>query len=257
MPSTLGQEYGSDTSPGYFRTTHWSIVLAAKQQGSKEADAALEQLCRFYRRPIFAFVQRKGKQAHDAEDLTQGFFAHLLKDDFLSAVDRSKGKFRTYLLTRLKNFLKNESRWLKAQKRGGDVEHVSMDAESDEGECLQVAGANTSPDQIFLQQWATTLLDSTLERLRAKYNAEGKGVLFEELKAYLTRMDDEVASYAELAKKLGKREAALKMAKLRMKEEWEELLRAEILKTVTSPEEVEDEIRALFGAFGSHGPAGI
>src|SRR5215831_6390030 len=116
-----GLEQGSDTSPGYFRTTHWSLVLSARQQGSREAEAALDRLCRCYRRPIHAFIQREGYAVHDAEDLTQGFFAHLLQDEFLSAVDRSKGKFRSYLLIRLKHFLSKERRRSKAQKRGGNV----------------------------------------------------------------------------------------------------------------------------------------
>jgi RNA polymerase sigma-70 factor (ECF subfamily) len=245
-------EHESDTSPWYFRTTHWSLILAAKQQGSKEADAALDRLCRFYRRPIFAFIQREGMRAHDAEDLTQGFFTHLLTDNFLSAVDRSKGKFRTYLLTMLKHFLSNQRRRSKAQKRGGNVKHVSMDAESDEEECLQVAASTPTPDQVFLQQWGRTLLESTLDSLRSQYHADGKGELFEALKGYMTRDDDHhAAQYAELAKKLGKTEPALRMAKRRMMKEWEELLRAEIAKTVTSPEEIEDELRALFGAFSS------
>jgi RNA polymerase sigma-70 factor (ECF subfamily) len=244
-------EYGSSTSPGCFRTTHWSLVIAAKEQGSKEADAALDRLCRFYRRPIHTFVRCEGYQAHDAEDLTQGFFAHLLTDNFLSAVDRSKGKFRSYLLIRLKHFLSNQRRRSKAQKRGGNVTFLSLDAESAEEQCPQVPASNPSPEQVFLQQWGITLLESTLGCLRAKYRADGKEELFDELKVYLTQDDDRAAGYAELAKKLGKTVAALKMAKLRMKQDWEELLRAEIVKTVTNREEVEDELRALFGAFSS------
>jgi RNA polymerase sigma-70 factor (ECF subfamily) len=240
-----GPEDGNGASPWSFTTTHWTLVLAARQQGSKEADA----VCRLYRRPIYAFILREGYQGHDAEDLTQGFFAHLLTHDFLSAVDRSKGRFRSYLLKRLKHFLSNERRWLKAQKRGGKASFVSLDAESDEEQCLQVPASNPSADQIFLQEWARTLLESTLDRLHAKYRAEGKEALFEELKGYLTQDDERVASYAELAKKLGKTEGALKMDKRRMKQEWEELLREEIAKTVTCPEEVEDELKALFGAF--------
>jgi RNA polymerase sigma-70 factor (ECF subfamily) len=250
MPVSL--QYSSDTSHWAFTTTHWSVVLAAKEQGSKEADAAMDRLCRYYRRPIYAFILREGYKVHDAEDLTQGFFARLLKDEFLSAVDRSKGKFRNYLLKRLKNFLKNQSRRPKAQKRGGNATHVSMDAASDQEEGLQVAASNPTPDEVFLQQWARTLLESTLEQLRAKYHADGKGAMFDELKVYLTLNDDDNgAGYAELAKKLGKTEAALKMAKLRLKKEWRELLRGEIAKTVTSLEEVDDELRALFEAFSS------
>jgi RNA polymerase sigma-70 factor (ECF subfamily) len=212
-------------------------------------DYEIDGLCRFYRRPIFAFFQRV--QAYGAEDLTQGFFAHLLNDAFLSA-DRSKGKFRLYLLIRLKHFLANRRRRSKAQKRGGNVAFVSLDAESDEKKCLQVAAPNPTPDQVFLQQWARTLLESTLDSLRSQHHAEGKGALFEELKGYMTRNDDHhAAQCAELAKKLGKTEAALKMATLRMTKEWEELLYAEIAKTVTSPMEVEHELRALFGAFNS------
>src|ERR1051325_2044678 len=120
MTPAGSRERGSDTSPHFFLTTHWSVVLSAKQESSPEADAALERLCRAYWWPLYAFVRRRGHEHHDAEDLTQEFLARLLAGDFLRGVDRSKGKFRTFLLAAMEHFLAKEWRRARAQKRGGE-----------------------------------------------------------------------------------------------------------------------------------------
>src|SRR5512134_1730670 len=159
MPPVCGSEHSSDTSPRCFSTTHWSVVLAAKQETSAEADAALERLCKVYWWPLYAFVRRRGHGAHDAQDLTQEFFARLLAKDFLRAVDRSKGKFRSFLLAALEHFLAKEWRRANAQKRGGKFTFVPVDAESAEQQYLQVPAAHLSPQRLFEQQWAMTLLD--------------------------------------------------------------------------------------------------
>ena len=247
MSPEYDAERSSDTTPRWFVTTHWSVVLSAKQEGSTEADAALERLCRTYWWPLYAFVRRRGYEVHDAQDLTQEFFARLLAKDFLRAVDRSKGKFRSFLLAALEHFLAKEWRHAHAQKRGGKFTFVSTDAGLAEQQYLQVPASNLSAQQLFEQQWAMTLLDQTVARLRAEFVAAGKGTLFEELKIFLTG-EKQAASYAKLATKLGTTEAALKMAVRRMRQRYGELLRAEIANTVTSPEEVGDELRALFGA---------
>src|SRR3954468_10796168 len=139
----------SETSPRCFVTTHWSVVLAAKQETSAEADLALERLCRTYWWPLYAFVRRRGYEAHDAQDLTQEFFARLLAKDFLRAVDRSKGKFRSFLLAALEHFLAKEWRRANAQKRGGKFAFVSTDTESAEQQYLHVPASNLSPEQLF------------------------------------------------------------------------------------------------------------
>jgi RNA polymerase sigma-70 factor (ECF subfamily) len=237
----------SDTGAREFTTTHWSVVLSAGRDNSAPASDALGKLCRTYWWPLYAFVRRQGHSPHDAQDLTQEFFARLLEKDYLGAVDRSKGKFRSFLLAALEHFLANEWRNTHAQKRGGKFTFVSTDAETAEGQYLQVPAVNLSPQQLFEQQWAMTLLEQTLARLREEFIASGKGALFEDLKVFLTG-EKRADSYAELAAKLGTTEAALKMAVSRMRHRYGELLRAEIANTVASPAEIDEELRALFAA---------
>ena len=233
-----------------FTSTHWSVVLAAGGTASPAADSALEQLCRTYWPPLYAFARRRGHPPHDAQDLTQEFFARLLEKDFLQAVDRSKGRFRSFLLAAMEHFLAKEWRRTRAQKRGGGFTFISTDAESAEQLYLQVPASTLTPERLFDQQWAVTLLDQTLNRLRAEFVATGKEAVFEGIKIFLTG-EKRAASYAELAVTLGTTEAALKMAVSRMRRRYGELLRAEISSTVSGPEEVEEELRALFGALSS------
>ena len=230
-----------------FVTTHWSVVLTAGQGASIGADAALEKLCGVYWWPLYAFVRRRGYGEHDAQDLTQEFFTRLLAKDFLRAVDRSKGKFRSFLLAALEHFLAKEWRRTNAQKRGGKFTFVSINHDSAEQPYLQVPVSNLSPEQFYEQQWATTLLNQTLGRLRDEFIASGKGAMFEDLKIFLTG-EKQAASYAELAVKLGTTEAALKMAVSRMRQRYGELLREEIANTVSCPTEIDEELRALLGA---------
>src|SRR5260221_1811354 len=239
---------GTDFTPRQvFTTTHWSVVSAAGRPDSPQAAQALEKLCSTYWYPLYAFIRRKGYEAHDAQDLTQSFFARLLEKDFLSGVDRTKGKFRSFLLAALEHFLANEWRDAHAQKRGGKVTFMSLDDESPEQQYLQLAASGLSPQQLFEQQWAMALLDQVLARLRTEFAAAGKGVLFEQLKISLTG-EKRPVSYAELAVQLQSTEAALKMAVSRMRQRYGELLRAEIANTVSNPDEVEGELRALFAA---------
>jgi len=247
MSPESGPPNNSDTSPRNFVKTHWSVVRAAKQGTPSEAGAALDRLCRTYWWPLYAFVRRRGYEAHDAQDLTQEFFARLLADDFLQGVDRSKGKFRSFLLAALEHFLAKEWRRAHAQKRGGKFAFVSLDDGSAETQFLQVPSADLPPEKLFEQQWALTLLDQVIIRLRQEHEAVGKGALFERLKIFLTGEKRAVA-YAELALKMNTTEAALKMAGSRLRQRYGELLRAEIALTVARPEEVDEELHALFAA---------
>jgi len=230
-----------------FVTTHWSVVLSAKEGSSEEAEVALERLCCTYWWPLYAFARRRGYGAHDAQDLTQDFFTHLLARDFLRAVDRNKGTFRSFLLASLKNFLAKDWRRANAQKRGGQFTFISTDAEYAEQQYVQVQSADLSPEQLFDRQWATTLLKQALSRLQEEFAAAGKGARFDALKVFLTG-EREAGSYANLAARLETTEAALKMAVSRLRERYGELLRAEIANTVSDPAEVEEELRALFTA---------
>ena len=248
MSPTSRAQLGSDCSARVFVTTHWSMVLAAQKGRSEQVDVALERLCCTYWWPIYAFVRRRGYEAHDAQDLTQEFFARLLSRDFLRGVDRSKGKFRSFLLAAMDHFLAKEWRRAKAEKRGGKFTLVSCDAEAGEQQYLQVPASNVSPEQFFERQWALTLLSTVLARLREEYITAGKQAQFEATKSFLTG-EKQVQSHEKLATELGTTEGALKMAVSRMKRRYGELLRAEIANTVSSPEEIDKELRALFGAF--------
>lgn len=230
-----------------FTTTRWSVVLHASQKESHQADEALESLCRGYWYPIFVFLRRSGWTAHDAEDLTQAFFERVLSKDYLRGVDRSKGRFRSFLLAMLRHFLANHRRDARAQKRGGNFEFVNLEDESvNEGELSSAAG-DLTPEQSFQRQWALTLLDQVVAHLREEFHDAGKGELFDALKVFLTG-DRAAVSYAALAAQLNSTEAALKMSVSRMRRRYGELLRAEISRTVAAPDEVEDELRALFAA---------
>src|SRR5258706_2262080 len=146
-------EHGDASPVPWFTTTHWSVVVTAGASASPDADKALDRLCHVYWRPLYAFVRRRGYAAHDAQDLTQEFFARLLEKDFLRAVDRSKGKFRSFLLAALEHFLANEWRRANTQKRGGKFNFVSINDDSAEQPYLQVPASNLSPEQLFEQQW--------------------------------------------------------------------------------------------------------
>ena len=233
--------------PATFTTTHWSVVLAAGQRHSEQADEALETLCRSYWYPIYVFLRRSGWPPHDAEDLTQAFFERVLEKDYLRAVDRSKGKFRSFLLAMLRHFMANYRRDARTIKRGGQYNLISLDDVSLEEQYARSGFADTTPERSFERQWALTLLDQVVQRLRHEFRAVEKESLFDELKVFLTGDRTEIR-YADLAAKLDTTEAALKMTVSRMRQRYGQLLRAEIAKTVSGPGEVEEELKALFAA---------
>jgi RNA polymerase sigma factor (sigma-70 family) len=230
-----------------FAHTHWSVVLTAGRSNTTQAHVALEKLCRTYWPPIYAFVRRQGHGAHDAQDLTQEFFARLLEKKSLADVDRAKGRFRSFLLAALKNFLANEWDKAQAQKRGGGATLIPIDAGSLESSCGVDPADHVTADRIFERRWALTLLDHVLVRLRDEYADDGRGKLFEQLKVTLTEPSRSVP-YAEIAARLGTSEGAVKVAVHRLRQRYREVLRAEIAHTVAGPGEVEDEVRNLFAA---------
>ena len=233
-----------------FTTTHWSVVLTARDREAPEASLALEQLCRTYWYPLYAFVRRRGYPLHEAQDLTQEFFARLLARNYLGAADRTRGKFRTFLLTALEHFLANEWRNAHAQKRGGRVAFLSFDDPVAEELFGQVAATDLSPERQYEKQWAMTLLEQGLVALQREFKAAGKGAWFDELKVFLTG-EKQNASYADLARKLATTEGALKTAVSRLRQRYAGLLREEVARTVATPEEVEEELRALLGALSA------
>jgi len=240
-----GANYSRSVSrEGIFATTHWSVVLAAGGPGTPESAAALEQLCRTYWYPLYAYVRRRGYSPEDAQDLTQEFFLRLLHKHYLGQIDPGKGKFRSFLLAAINHFLADEWDRASAVKRGGRVTFLALDQDSAE---QRLAGASTrhSPEQIFERSWALALLQKVLTRLREEATQAGHAGHFEELKAFLTGEKSPV-SYAELTVKLGSSETALRKEVQRLRHRYGELLREEVARTVADPGEFEEELRYLF-----------
>lgn len=229
-------------SAQWFATTHWSVVLAAKQSDSSQAAAALEKLCRAYWRPLYAYIRRDGHDATEAQDLTQEFFARLLAKDYLQELHHQKGKFRSFLLAYLKNFLSEQRRRAGAQKRGGDCVFVSLDAPAGEDGYLLEPVDELTPDQVFERRWAQAILQTALDRLREEFTGRGQAALFERLQDYQPH-EPGGRSYTQLGGELGMTEAAVKSAVQRMRQRHRELLREEIAQTVARPEEIEEELR--------------
>jgi len=229
-----------------FVTTHWSVVLSARQKDSPQSAAALETLCRTYWYPLYAYVRRQGHSPPDAQDLTQGFFARLLQKDYLKAAAREKGRFRTFLIMALKRFLANEWDHDRAQKRGGGQPHLSLDTELAEERYRVEPVEGATADKIFERRWALTLLDRTMTRLREEFTAAGKAEEFKRLKACLTAERGDI-SYAEIAGALGQTEGAMRVAVHRLRKRFRDIFREEIAQTVSSPEEIEEEVRYLIG----------
>lgn len=236
-------------APGdIFATTHWTAVLAAGKRSTLQSDRALDELCRTYWFPLYAYVRRRGHTKEDAEDLTQAFFARFLKKNYLEGLDAERGRFRAFLLASLKHFLSNEWDKSQAQKRGGKAEHLSLDWQTADTR-FQVAAVNEpGPDKAFDREWALALLARVIERLRAECKADGRSKQFEQLKIFLTAGKD-VLSPAGAAKALGMDEGAMRTAVHRLRKRYRLLLRDEIAQTLSDPAMVDEEMRALFGAF--------
>jgi len=235
---------------GQFAVTHWSVVLAAGRSDSTHARSALEKLCRTYWQPIYAYVRRQGHGPHDAQDLTQEFFARLLEKNSLADVDRGKGRFRSFLLASLKHFLANEWDKAQAQKRGGGQILIPIDVQSAETSCGVDPADQATAEKIFERRWALAVLDHALKRLRQEHVQEGKENLFEQLKGTLTEASRSVR-YSEIAAQLDMSEGAIKVAVHRLRQRYRELVRAEIADTVATTAEVEEEVRALFSALAN------
>ena len=236
-------------SEGWFVTTHWSVVLSAKDKESARSGQALEALCRTYWYPLYAYARRTGQSPADAEDLTQGFFACLLEKDYLRTVAPDKGRFRAFLLTALKRYMANEWDRRHAAKRGGFAAVVPLDTAVAESRFATEGTHQVPPDVLFDRQWALTLLERTMARLQEEYAATGRSELFEHLRSSLTK-EETALPYVEIGAQLHLTEAAVKMAVHRLRARYREVLLREIGETVSSPEELEEELRQLFSAFG-------
>jgi RNA polymerase sigma factor (sigma-70 family) len=233
-----------------FSTTHWSMVLGAGQDNPALAAVALERLCRIYWYPVYAFIRRRGSSQHDAEDSTQGFFAHLLEKESFKKLDRQKGKFRSFMLAALTNFLNNE--WDKRQtlKRGGKIQIISLDETRAEELYTREPVDSLTPEKLFERRWAFAVVERVLARLKEEYVTADKLQLFGKLEQGLTREITQ-AVCAEWAAALEMSEGAVKMALHRLRRRYGELLREEIAHTVATPEDLDEEIRHLCAAMAN------
>jgi len=235
--------------PARFTTTHWSVIARAGRSDSPQAQAALSELCQAYWYPLYAYIRHQGYSPEDAQDLTQDFFARLLAKKVHAAARPERGKFRSFLLMTLKRFLANQTRRARAQKRGSGHHPVSIDSSLAESRYGTQPAHHLSADVLFERQWAGTLLDQVLARPEGEYAAAGRRRMFEALRDCLTR-ESTALSYADIAVQSGLTEAAVKVAAHRFRARYREMLRQEVAKTVSQPEEVEEEIRHLFATFG-------
>ena len=233
-----------------FPPTRWSVVLAAQQPPSPAAADALETLCRAYWQPLYVFVRRQGRTKEDAQDLVQEFFARLLQNQWLDAVAREKGRFRSFLLTALKRFLLNEWDRQRAQKRGGGQAPLPFDTAIAERQYQAEPDPGAAADRAFERRWALTLIERTLARLREEFTAAGKTRDFEVLKVFLAAEQGGI-SYAAVAEQLDLNEVAARVAVHRLRRRFREHFRAEIAHTVARPEDIEAEVRHLMAALGA------
>ncbi len=247
LPTTPSTGAG-EAPPDYFATTHWTVVLAAGRERTPQSDRALEDLCRTYWFPLYAYMRRHGHTREDAEDLTQAFFARFLEKNYLEGLRSEKGRFRAFLLAALKHFLANEWDRAHRRKRGGGTPLLSLDWQ-DADTRYRIDPADTlSPDKLYDRAWAVTLLERVISRLRDERDDEERANLFEQLKPFLTAGRGAVP-YAQAAAALKLNEGAVRVAVHRLRRRYRQLLREEISQTLSDPAQVEEEMRSLFSAF--------
>lgn len=227
----------------WFTTTSWTGVEHA-QQGSQEA---LERLCSVYWYPIYSYIRRMGHSPEDAEDLAQGFFYELLEKNYFRAAQRGRGKFRSFLLVSLKYFLENDRDQRMARKRGGGVPLISLDDDTAEERYRQEPVSEHSPEKLFDQRWARTVLEQVQTQLQAEYRARGKTALYEQLKVFICE-ETEMRDYEMMGARLQMRPNAVAVTVHRLRHRYRELLREEIARTVASPADIESEMRHFYEA---------
>ncbi len=230
-----------------FPTTEWSVVLGAANANPERAAAALEKLCGRYWYPIYAFVRQRENDVHKAEDLTQGFFAFVIGRRTFDRVEQSKGRFRSFILASLNNYVLNEYDRAQTIKRGGGCRIIPFEECSAEEMYLHEAVDHTTPDRQFERRWAATLVRRVLDRLQEEFERRGNSALFSGLQPFLTN-EPEIGAHERLAKQLGMEIGAVKVSLHRARRHFGELLRREVAHTVSSPQEVEEELRHLLAA---------
>jgi RNA polymerase sigma factor (sigma-70 family) len=239
----MSNQVTSSEGPRVFPNTRWSLVLAARQPQSPESTAALEAICRAYWYPLYTYVRRSGQSPPDAQDLTQEFFYRLLEKRWLDSAHREKGRLRTFLVVALKHFIGKAQRRASAQRRGGGQAHALFDTAFAESRYAADSQA-LAPDETFDQQWALALLDLTVNRLRDEFSAAGKPGDFEALKSCLLA-DRGSIDYATVAKQLGVKEGAARVAAHRLRKRFREIYREEISQTLADGSDLDSEMRHL------------
>jgi RNA polymerase sigma-70 factor (ECF subfamily) len=247
MASDSSEDEPASRGAAQFATTHWSVVLEAGHGSSVAAQTALEELCQAYWYPLYVYVRRRGYGVEDAQDLTQEFFALLLRKGHFALPNPARGKFRSFLLRALQHFLVNNWNRSHTVKRGGEYTFLSWDQQEAERRYLAEHVSVLTPEQLFERRWALTLLERVLTNLREECRASGRVERFEALKDSLWGEKTNV-SYADLGQRWGTTEGAVKGAAHRLRHRYRELLEMEIAHTVATHEEVEQELRDLITA---------
>ena len=244
--SSPEQSFTPDTAMGaQFVATSWTNVMAAQQSGSPEAAAALEKLCRAYWYPLYAYLRRKGNDPHRAQDLTQEFLYRLIKENYLGAADRRRGKFRSFLLAALNHFVSNQRDYERAIKRGGRMTFVSLDDTESETRFLREPASEQSPEKIFERNWFLALFAEALARLREEQVAAGRRDLFDQLKQFVLE-DAEAGEYSAAARQVNMTPNAVAVTVHRLRERYKKLVHEEIVRTVADPSEIEEELHRFF-----------
>jgi RNA polymerase sigma factor (sigma-70 family) len=242
--SSSAPSSGQAPAGDYFVNTRWTMVLAAGHKSSAQSDEALAELCRTYWYPLYAFVRRQGYSREDAEDLVQAFFARFLEKNYLEGLASEHGKFRAFLLACMKHFLANEWNRAHRQKRGGTIQVLSLDWQTADDRYHLEPPEVRSPDRLYDREWALTLLEQVLARLRDEYSAAGKGELFEHAKGFLMGRG-QGSGHREAAAKLRMDEGAVRVAVHRMRSRYRHMLRQEIAQTLVDPAGTDVELRSL------------
>jgi RNA polymerase sigma factor (sigma-70 family) len=244
MAEATRTETATSSQGTWFTTTHWSVVLSARDHDSPQAAEALEKLCRTYWYPLYAYVRRQGNDEPSAKDLTQEFFARLLRKNRLEQVQREKGRFRPFLLASLKHFLTDEWDKTRAQKRGGGQDLLSLDDDTAEDRYRLEPADPMTADKLFEQRWALTLIEQAKTRLKEEYAQAGRAGFYERLRVF-EAADPNAPTYAQVALEFGLTESTVKSAAHRLRQRYGELVREEVAHTVDSPAEVDEELRHL------------
>lgn len=245
MDSEKKSPWGETWRDPRFAATSWTNVIAAQQAGSPEGDLALERLCRTYWYPLYAYLRRKGNPPERAQDLTQGFLYRLIKENYLGAADRRRGKFRSFLLASLNHFVSNQHDYDTAVKRGGRMTFVSLDDDQSEDRFSREPSSDLSPEKIFERNWFLALFEAALERLSDEQALAGRQALFERLKEFIIE-GAATGDYQKVAAEIDMTPNAVAVTVHRLRERYKELVREEVMRTVADPSELEDELHRFF-----------